>query len=139
MNIMSPVFRFCWWYNMFLPQKKYGRTCNKNPCTGVYKIRAWCLDTLKWRIIKILWVCLLFSVPLKNISFIWKRQHCQWMDLKNKDLNTVNTALRKGSLSCHTCFETEPRFYVLGKFQRRYSYGKKNIFPQINHFSIDRT
>jgi hypothetical protein len=51
---------------------------------------------------------LLFYVPRKNFSLIWRRHHCRWrlQNLGSRPLSSL-----EGSLSCHTCCDTGPRFF----------------------------
>jgi hypothetical protein len=66
-------------------------------------------ETLTWAI---LIDCLGFYVPLKNISLIWRRHHYRWRAAKCSPYARRSGPLsREGSLSCHTCCDTGPRFF----------------------------
>jgi hypothetical protein len=45
-------------------------------------------------------------VPLKNISFIWRRHHYRWRAAKCRPMFSA-----RESLSCHICCDTGPRFF----------------------------
>jgi hypothetical protein len=55
--------------------------------------------------------CLLFYVPLKNFSFIWRRHHYQWR-LQNLGLCSAIRAFEQGGVFIvpHRC-DTGPRFF----------------------------
>jgi hypothetical protein len=56
---------------------------------------------------------LLFSVPLKNVSLVWRRHHYRWRAAKFSSARCSGPLSREGSLSCHTCCDTGPRFFRL--------------------------
>ena len=67
-------------------------------------------------------VCIkiLFKIPLENIAL----EHMESSPLLVKGCKIVTFDLlsRKGSLTCHTCFDTGPRFrrsHPLGRFVRQ--------------------
>jgi hypothetical protein len=51
---------------------------------------------------------LMFYVLLKNFSLIWRRKHCRWR--AEACARRSGPLSREGSLSCHTCCDTGPRF-----------------------------
>ena len=52
----------------------------------------------------------LFNKNIKNILLIWRRQRCLWKTAKFRHIKPLS---REGSLSCHTCSDTRPRFFAV--------------------------
>ena len=74
----------------------------------ILKPKAWHGGRLQPRLIDYLW----FYVPLKNFSLIWRRHHCRWRAAKFRPmLGAQGLWEGRGSLSCHTCCDTGPRFF----------------------------
>jgi hypothetical protein len=71
----------------------FGQTVNCFEVTSC--IETWLID------------CLLFYVPLKNISLIWRRHHYWWRAYARRS----GPLSRERSLSCHTCCDTGPRSF----------------------------
>jgi hypothetical protein len=57
---------------------------------------------------------LLFYFPLKNISLIWRRHHYRWRAENFLGLCSALRTFEQGriSLSCHTCCDTGPQFFL---------------------------
>jgi hypothetical protein len=87
---------------------------------------------------------LLFYVPLKNISLIWRRHH-YWRGLQNSGLCSAPRA--EGSLSCHTCFNTagttvfpvlsEGPPYLVASYDKQ-GYSKSYPIAWVSNFILPR-
>jgi hypothetical protein len=56
---------------------------------------------------------LLFYIPLKNFSLIWRRHYLPVKGCKFRPMLSASDGSlgREGSLSCHTCYDTGPWFF----------------------------
>jgi hypothetical protein len=71
---------------------------------GITVTNDWQMEGLLIDYFKILYV------PLKNFSLIWRRHHCRWRAAKFCHCSALGAFEQEGSLSCHTCCDTGPRF-----------------------------
>jgi hypothetical protein len=56
-------------------------------------------------------IYLLFYISRKNFSLIRRRHHYRWRAAKYANAWRSGPLSREGSLSCHTCYDTGPRFF----------------------------